>query len=140
VAHDPAGTVVGVVSYAVRPRDGAGLVLWLHGREDPTVIGFLLDRALGRLRDLPVADAFDFATALGLGLEALPVRHRAATRAALEHRGFSGRELWRYLHRWLPAPDLPRAVGVHLGAAGGAKRCLQLRTTRATGDRQQADR
>ncbi len=50
--------------------------------------------------------AFEFAAALSLGLEGLPVGRRPVTRKALEAAGFSGGDLWRYLHRRLPeAPD-----------------------------------
>lgn len=101
------GTVVGVISYATRARDDAGLILWLHGREDPGVVAALIDHALAEMADRRVVDAFDFATPLGLGLEALPVRHRPVTAAALAERGFAGRDLWRYMHRHLPAPELP---------------------------------
>ncbi|MEJ8631892.1 hypothetical protein [Streptomyces sp. MS2.AVA.5] len=34
VAVDSHGTVTGVVSYAVRPKDGTGLLLWMPCRED----------------------------------------------------------------------------------------------------------
>jgi ribosomal protein S18 acetylase RimI-like enzyme len=129
VVEDATGAVVGVVSSATRPRDRAGLVLWLHGREDPTVIGFLLDLVLGRWRDRPVVDAFDFATALGLGLEALPIRHRAATRVVLESRGFSGHDLWRYMHLPLARPGVPPAASVRVDvtAPEPTKRSLQIR-------------
>lgn len=53
-------------------------------------------------------DAFHFTTALTLGLEALPLGHRPATHAALPPAGLSGTDLWGYLHRTLPAPELPR--------------------------------
>ncbi|WP_406502306.1 hypothetical protein [Streptomyces sp. NBC_00500] len=43
-----------------------------------------------------------------VGLEALPVRHRPATRAALTEAGFTGADLWRYMRAPLPTPDLPR--------------------------------
>jgi len=42
-------------------------------------------------------DAFDFATALGLGLEALPIHHRPATHSELLARGFVAEDLWRYM-------------------------------------------
>jgi ribosomal protein S18 acetylase RimI-like enzyme len=106
VLADPAGTIVGVISYAHRSRDDAGVILWLHAREVPAVTGTLLDHALAQVADRPVVEAFSFATALGLGLEALPVRHRSTTHAALIARGFITSDLWRYMHRRLPA-DLP---------------------------------
>lgn len=84
----PDGHVVGVISYATRPSDVAGLILWLHCRdehqhaEDQTVAEALLTHALAELGPRPVY-AFEFATALTLGLEGLPVRHRSVTRKAL---------------------------------------------------------
>lgn len=91
------GTAIGVVSYATRPRDNAGLILWLHAREEPAVIDALIDHALAEMGSRARHDSFDFASALSLGLEGLPVGHRAATHAALVARGFTGRNLWRYM-------------------------------------------
>ncbi|MGH3695542.1 MAG: GNAT family N-acetyltransferase [Pseudonocardiaceae bacterium] len=105
----PTGQVVGVVSYATRPHDLAGLILWMHCREqnrhaeDRTVADALIAHTLAGLEARPVY-AFEFASALTLGLEGLPVRHRSVTREALETAGFSGRDLWRYIHRRLDAP------------------------------------
>ncbi|WP_267595490.1 GNAT family N-acetyltransferase [Carbonactinospora thermoautotrophica] len=110
VLVDPAGRVAGVVSYATRPRDQAGLVLWPHGREDPGVVEALLARALHQL-GRRTGYAFDVARALTLGLQALPVRHRPATHHALLHAGFTREDLWRYLRRPLPAPGLPADAG-----------------------------
>ncbi|MFF3920622.1 GNAT family N-acetyltransferase [Streptomyces sp. NPDC001852] len=107
VATDAAGAVLGVMSYALRPRDGHGVILWLHCREDEMVARTLLDHAATELGPRPL-DAFHFTSALTLGLEALPVRHRPATRAALTAAGYVGTDLWRYMHRALPAPELPR--------------------------------
>jgi ribosomal protein S18 acetylase RimI-like enzyme len=114
----PTGRVVGVVSYATRPGDEAGLILWLHCRnenghdenrhEDKTVAEALVAHAVAELGPRTVY-AFEFASALTLGLEGLPVRYRTVTREALEVAGFSGRDLWRYIHRRLDAP-LPRQV------------------------------
>ena len=104
----PTGGVVGVVSYANRAHDGAGLILWLHCRdeksheEDLSVATALVARVLAELGPRPVY-AFEFASALTLGLEGLPVRFRAVTRKALDDAGFSGRDLWRYIHRRLGA-------------------------------------
>jgi ribosomal protein S18 acetylase RimI-like enzyme len=108
------GLVVGVVSYAIRPHDLAGLILWLHCRdgnrheEDQTVAEALVAHTLAELGPRPVY-AFEFASALTLGLEGLPVRHRPVTHKVLEVAGFSGRNLWRYIHRRLDAP-LPHQV------------------------------
>jgi ribosomal protein S18 acetylase RimI-like enzyme len=103
------------------------LVLWLHGREDPAVVGTLVDHALAKLGGAAVVHAFPFATALGLGLEALPVRHRRATHRAMLERGFDGRDRWRYLRRGLPARDLmPRGACVRLSPVEEGKRRLSL--------------
>jgi ribosomal protein S18 acetylase RimI-like enzyme len=83
------------------------VILWLHAREEPSAVRRLLDRALAELGGCPTVEAFSFASALGMGLEALPVRHRAATHTALLDRGFAGSDLWRYMRRDLPAPGLP---------------------------------
>ncbi|MBC2908256.1 GNAT family N-acetyltransferase [Streptomyces cupreus] len=107
VATSAAGTVLGVVSYALRPKDGHGVILWLHCREDESVARALLDRA-GTELGTRTLDAFHFATALTLGVEALPAGHRPATHAALTAAGYTGVDLWRYMHRTLPAPELPR--------------------------------
>ncbi|SEN93579.1 hypothetical protein SAMN05216267_101369 [Actinacidiphila rubida] len=106
VVHDAAGTLLGVVSRAVRPRDGAGFVLWLHCREAPSVAEALLAHVLRRLGER-VVYAFAFASALTLGLEGLPAVHRRATRDALLDAGFTGRDRWRYMRRPLPAGPLP---------------------------------
>lgn len=108
VLCDPAGVVVGVVSYAVRPSDGAGVLLWLHCREEAVLVEALLDRVLGQFGGRAVY-AFEFASALSLGLEGLPVRHRGVTRRVLEAAGFSGADLWRYMRVDLPVAGLPRA-------------------------------
>lgn len=109
--------VVGVVSYAVRPRDEAGVVLWLHGREEPAVVDVLLGRA-GSALGVRTIHAFEFATALGLGLEGLPVRHRAVTHRAMTHAGFAGRDLWRYMHAPLPLPDRSRQPSFEVTVEG----------------------
>ncbi|WP_211265662.1 hypothetical protein [Actinacidiphila oryziradicis] len=73
--------------HATRPGDGAGLILWLHSEEeDQAVAEALAGHALGRLGPRTV-HAFEFACALTLGLEGLPVRNRSATRRALEAAG-----------------------------------------------------
>ncbi|MFP8886827.1 GNAT family N-acetyltransferase [Streptomyces mangrovi] len=109
VACDQKGTVLGVVSYATRPGDGAGFVLWLHCREDQALARVLVARALERLGPRTV-HTFEFASALTLGLEGLPARYRPVTRRALEAAGFADRDLWRYMRAPLPLSGLPRAV------------------------------
>ncbi|MGH3716537.1 MAG: GNAT family N-acetyltransferase [Micromonosporaceae bacterium] len=127
VVEDAAGAVVGVVSYATRPRDGAGLILWLHGEERLNVVAALVDHALAELGDRQPVDAFDFSTALGLGFEALPVHHRPVTAAVLSDRGFASRDLWRYMHRHLPAPELPHAAAYSVEPPDPGKRRLTVR-------------
>lgn len=108
------GVVRGAVSYARRRRDGAGLILWLHGYEDQAVVAALIDHAIARLTVVGTLAAFEFASALSVGLEGLPIRHRPTTRAELTARGFTEADLWRYLHRTLPASDLPTAPNAHV--------------------------
>lgn len=110
VVHDALGDVLGVVSYTTRPSDGAGFILWLHCFEgDQALTEALITRTLDQLGPRTV-HAFEFASALTLGLEGLPVRNRPATRQALREAGFTGRDLWRYLHAPLPIAGLPHAA------------------------------
>jgi GNAT superfamily N-acetyltransferase len=115
---------LGVMSRAVRERDNTSLILWLHAGEDPAVISALLDHAIQQSGDRPIS-AFPFATALGLGMEALPVRHRPATHAALLERGFAPSDLWRYLRMKL------QGMGQQRQASGAevtdVRRTLQIR-------------
>lgn len=119
--------LAGVVSYAHRSTDGAGVILWLHGREDTEVVRLLTDHAVGAMGEVTTVDAFPFATALGVGLEALPVRHRPVTHQVLLDRGFHGRALWRYLCRKLPAPGLlPRGGRIRVSPVEDGRRRLTL--------------
>lgn len=127
VLTDSEQGVLGVVAYAHRPRDRVGVILWLHGHEDPGVMSELVEHALAQLADCPVVEAFAFATALGVGLEALPVRHRSATDKALRAVGFVGEDLWRYMHRHLPAPELPHAAAFETSAPEERTRQLSIR-------------
>lgn len=126
VATGQDGGVAGVISYATRPRDGRGQVLWLHAAEDRSVIGTLLARALQTLGDCPVIEAFSFAADLTIGVEALPVRHLPATASALLELGFTAEDLWRYMHRNLPAADLPRASNVEVSTPEPGTRQLTV--------------
>ncbi|WP_051079410.1 GNAT family N-acetyltransferase [Amycolatopsis methanolica] len=84
-----------------------------------------LRQVLNELREHRVVEAFSFATALGLGLEALPERHRPVTAAALVEAGFVGTDLCRSMRRPLPADDLPRIPQVRIEARGrGVGRAL----------------
>jgi ribosomal protein S18 acetylase RimI-like enzyme len=124
VAVARTGRIAGVVSHAIRPRDEAGLILWLHAGEEPAVVGALLDHALARF-DGRAVEAFPFATALGLGLEALPMGHRPVTHAALLERGFTGTSLWRYMRTELPIMAQSRTEPEI--RHDGVRRTLQIR-------------
>ncbi|MEV1294885.1 GNAT family N-acetyltransferase [Pseudonocardia sp. NPDC049635] len=96
VAVDDLGQVRGVIATGWRARDTTAVVPWMHTGEDTGLTQVLLDSALQRYPDSAV-EAFGFATALDLGLEALAVTHRAATVAALRAAGFTGKDLWNYM-------------------------------------------
>ena len=89
--------VVGTASYAVAPTDGSGWLLWLHAREERGVVDVLLDCVLRELSGCTHVYAFWIATALTLGVEALPGAQRRVTLAALQARGLQGRDTWRYM-------------------------------------------
>lgn len=114
VAHDTTGRLRGVISWATRPSDHAGFILWLHAGEDPAVASALIDAALDDLGPRTV-HAFAVASALSLSPGGLPVRSRPATRKALESAGFCGHDRYRYFHRHLPqlpAVPEPRAYPI----------------------------
>jgi ribosomal protein S18 acetylase RimI-like enzyme len=114
VLVDDQDAIRGAVSYAHRKRDQAGVVLWLHGREDPAVVEALVSHAIGRLTSTVSLAAFEFASALTVGLEGLPVRHRPVTRRVLLAHSFEEADLWRYMLRGLPAAALPGARESHV--------------------------
>jgi ribosomal protein S18 acetylase RimI-like enzyme len=91
------GAVVGAASYAVAPTDRSGWLLWLHAEENRAVVEALVDHVLGELTGSSHLYAFWIATALSLGLEALPVEQRPVTHEVLQARGLVGRDSWRYL-------------------------------------------
>lgn len=126
VLDDSRGTVAGVVSYARRSRDRTGVLLWMHCHEDGAIATRLINHALSRLDGYPTVEAFGFATALGHGLEALPVRHRPATDTALRTAGFIATDLWRYMRRSLPASEIPSADGVTLTEPDDESRTLAI--------------
>ncbi|MFJ3826017.1 GNAT family N-acetyltransferase [Streptomyces nodosus] len=127
VAVGESGTgIVGVISYALRPHDQTGQILWLHCREDRAVADALIAHTGGELKARSL-HAFQFSSALTRGLEGLPVRHRPATRAALEAAGFTGEDLWRYMCAPLPSRETQRAAGVKVRKKDGAIRVLQMR-------------
>ncbi|MEU0375161.1 GNAT family N-acetyltransferase [Streptomyces sp. NPDC006283] len=114
-----AGEVLGAASWAVRAGDGAGLVLWLHCREDEQHLAEALIRHV--LAQLGRRTVHAYTEPTVLAPAGLPVRNRPGTRRALEACGFSGTEHWRYLHHRLdtlsprlyaitdlvPSPDAP---------------------------------
>jgi hypothetical protein len=114
VLCDANDVIRGAVSYAHRPRDGVGLILWLHGHENRAVIEDLVDHATAQLAQASELAAFEFASALSVGLEGLLVQHRPTTRAVLIARKFRETDLWRYMHRTLPANELPKAPDAHV--------------------------
>jgi GNAT superfamily N-acetyltransferase len=91
------GSVVGAASYAIAPADRSGWLLWLHAHENRAVVEALIDHILGELTGSSHLYAFWIATALSLGLEALPVEQRPVTHEVLLSRGLVGRDSWRYL-------------------------------------------
>jgi GNAT superfamily N-acetyltransferase len=91
------GAVVGAVSYAIAAADRSGWLLWLHAREERRVVEALIDHAMGELTGSSHLYAFWIATALSLGVEALPVEQQPVTHELLTSRGLMGRDSWRYL-------------------------------------------
>jgi ribosomal protein S18 acetylase RimI-like enzyme len=126
VAVDLSGAVVGVASFARREDRRTGVLLWLHAREERAVVETLVDHVLAALADCEAITAFEFASALGVGLEALPVGHRPVTHTVLQDRSFVATDLWRYMHRSLPAADLPRATALAV-EADDSRRHLRVR-------------
>lgn len=127
VAVDGSGRVVGVVSYAVHAAEPVGFLLWLHCREDESLATALVDHACVELGTDSVR-AFDFASALTRGLEALPVRRRQATHRALEKAGFTGEDLWRYMRMPLESRELlPRGTGARARQCEGGNFEVRVR-------------
>ncbi|HZV51217.1 MAG TPA: GNAT family N-acetyltransferase [Candidatus Dormibacteraeota bacterium] len=115
--------VVGVASYATKVTDGTGWLLWLHAGEERAVVNALLDHVLEELGDSTRRRAFSVATSLSFGVEALPVRGRPSTHAALRARGFERYASWRYLvarldRRALLARDSPLATVESIAGSG----------------------
>ncbi len=70
VVTDITGATVGVISCALRPRDGHGVILWLNCQEDEVVARALLDDAADVLGPHRTLDAFQRTWPC-------PARHRA---------------------------------------------------------------
>jgi ribosomal protein S18 acetylase RimI-like enzyme len=111
VLPDGAGGLAGAVATGISRTDGVGYVLWLAAGEYPEVQTRLLDEALSQLAGTSIQRAFWFATALGAGLEGLPVGHAGALHTALIQRGFGGSDAWLYMHRDLGDIAPRRAAG-----------------------------
>lgn len=92
-----AGRLVGIISYAQRDRDDAGVILWAHGHEVEHVLHGLIKNSIMATCGRPTIVAFEMATALTVGLEALPKNHRRVTRRVLLGMGFTESDLWRYM-------------------------------------------
>jgi GNAT superfamily N-acetyltransferase len=115
------GAVVGAASYATAPADRSGWLLWLHAQENRVVVEALVDHVLGELTGSPHQYAFWIATALSLGLEALPVEQRPVTHEVMQSRGLTGRDSWRYLVLPVdraPIEGTPEEFGLVLPASG----------------------
>ncbi|MER7820062.1 GNAT family N-acetyltransferase [Streptomyces sp. NPDC096153] len=102
---------VGVVRCGLRAADAAGLVVWLHGREDFDVVAGLIAAARAHLGHRPLYACTGPATATGI--PGLPVGHRKATARALTAAGFTPAAAQRYSLRDLtaepPTPEYPLA-------------------------------
>ncbi|MFF3404114.1 hypothetical protein ACFYW6_37255, partial [Streptomyces sp. NPDC002659] len=106
VVIDAPGRVAGVVCCRVRPADEAGLIVWLHGREDFGVMAALVALARARLGRRLLYACTGPATATGI--PGLPVEHRPTTARALTAAGFSPASAQRYFLRDLTtAPPAP---------------------------------
>ncbi|MFD9624144.1 GNAT family N-acetyltransferase [Streptomyces virginiae] len=129
VVCDPHGEVVGAVLCQVRTEDDAGLIVWLHGREDFEVIAALIALARAQLGNRVLYACTGPATATGI--PGLPAGHRPVTARALTAAGFTQASRQRYFLRDLtdvpPAPptypladatDLARPAGWRLELTG----------------------
>lgn len=90
-------SILGAASSAVHGTEGTGYVLWLHARENPSVVGELFDEVMRTLRSQRGIRAFWIATPLTLGMEALPATSRPVTHAAVVRRGFVASDQWLYM-------------------------------------------
>ncbi|MFF3403059.1 GNAT family N-acetyltransferase [Streptomyces sp. NPDC002659] len=106
VVVDARERVAGAVRCRVRPADRAGLIVWLHGRENFGVMAALVVLARVRLGRRLLYACTGPATATGI--PGLPVEHRPETERALMAAGFSPVSAQRYFLRDLTmAPPAP---------------------------------
>jgi ribosomal protein S18 acetylase RimI-like enzyme len=89
--------VAGVAAFAIAAADRSGWLLWLHAGEDREVVEALVDHVLNELRGSSHIYAFWIATALTLGVEALPVERRPVSHEVLTSRALVGRDSWRFM-------------------------------------------
>jgi GNAT superfamily N-acetyltransferase len=118
------GVVAGAASFAVAPAGRSGWLLWLHAREDRPVVETLVDHVLNELSSSRHLYAFWIATALTVGVEALPSGRRPVTHEVLLGRGLVGRDSWQYL-----VAPLPQAI-----VDAGAEEIAAVMPTSAPGE------
>ncbi|MFD3535995.1 GNAT family N-acetyltransferase [Streptomyces sp. NPDC058664] len=105
VVCDTGGQVAGMVGVGVRPADGAGLIVQLHGWGDFEVIAALLAAARAQLGRRTLYAFTGPATATDI--PGLPVEHRPTTARALIRAGFTPASAQRYFLRDLTTPPTP---------------------------------
>jgi ribosomal protein S18 acetylase RimI-like enzyme len=88
-----------------RRANGWRYLLWLHAREDPPVVEYLLGSFLHGIGPADPVYAFWFSTELSVGLDGLPRRARAVTHDALLAAGFTGADRFAYLRADEPGPS-----------------------------------
>ncbi|MEU1409222.1 GNAT family N-acetyltransferase [Streptomyces sp. NPDC005728] len=91
---DQQGRVAGAVRCGLRAADGAGLIVWLHGREEFETVAALIALARAHLGSRPLYACTGPATATGI--PGLPVGHRKATARALTAVGFTPTRAQQY--------------------------------------------
>ncbi|MER7578080.1 GNAT family N-acetyltransferase [Streptomyces sp. NPDC126514] len=112
VLTDGAGQIHGTVHVALRSHDHAGLIGWLHAREDFEALAVLIAAARARLGPVRMLYAgtgptqpYETATH---ALPGIAEHHRATTTRALRAAGFTPATSRLYLHRPLmPSPAQP---------------------------------
>ena len=90
-------SIVGAASSAIHRTEGTAYILWLHARENPSVVGEMFDEVMRTVGSQRRIRAFWIATPLTLGMEALPATTRPVTHAALVQRGFAASDQWLYM-------------------------------------------
>lgn len=106
------GAIGGVVHSTVRTYDGAGLIGWLHAREDFDTLAALIAAARARLGPVRTLYAGTGPTqppdTVAFALPGIAERRRPATTRALRAAGFTPASSHLYFHHPLaPAPPRP---------------------------------